>query len=242
VSRVVLFHTCLVNELAPAVGMAVVHVLERLGCTVVVPRDQTCCGQPAFNAGFHDEAAIAARHTISLLERTDGPIIIPSGSCGDMLTHQYLRVLADDVTWHARATAIAGRCVEFGAFVAAHLERLRPGTVRGRVAYHPSCHLARGLGVDAEPRAVLASIPGVEVTPIAAEDECCGFGGLFSIKYDGISARIMDRKVANIAACGADRLVSCDMGCLLHLEGGLHRQGVAIRVQHLAELIEEATR
>jgi L-lactate dehydrogenase complex protein LldE len=239
--RVQLLHTCLVNEFAPEVGFAVVRVLERLGYEVEVPLDQTCCGQPAFNAGFHDQARAAARHTIAVLEATEGPIVIPSGSCGDMVIHQYDALLGADPEWQPRAHAVASRCTEFSAFVAAHLDRHPTlGRLAARVAYHPSCHLLRGLGVKHEPHKVLAAIDGVHDLELQAQDECCGFGGLFALKHADISGRILERKLTNVEASGAERLVSCDLGCLLHMGGGLHRRGSAIRAQHLAELLDEA--
>jgi L-lactate dehydrogenase complex protein LldE len=242
VKPVVLFHTCLVNEFFPDVGFAVVRVLEHLGYTVDVPADQTCCGQPAFNAGFHDAARAAAGHTIGLLEKTTGPIIIPSGSCGDMLVHQYPSLFNEDPEWHTRARAIADRCVEFSVFAARHLDLLRFQPLRARVAYHPSCHLMRGLGIDREPRAVIDAIPGIERCPLDAEDECCGFGGLFSLKHADISARMLERKATHLTASGAERVISCDMGCLLHIEGLLHRRGASLQPQHLAQLLAEALR
>jgi L-lactate dehydrogenase complex protein LldE len=238
--RAVLFHTCLIDQFFPAVGFAVVRILERLGFDVDVPADQTCCGQPAFNAGFHDEAQAAARHTVAVLERTTGPIVIPSGSCGDMLIHQYGVLLEPDEAWKSRWEALKSRCCEFSAFVAPHIGRLGVGHVRSRVAYHPSCHLARGLGIDREPRTILDGIGGVELRPLEAEEECCGFGGLFSVKHADISSRMLERKLNHVVASGAERLISCDMGCLLQLGGGLHRRGAGVKVQHLAELLAEA--
>ena len=234
-----LFHTCLVNEFFPAVGFAVARVLAHLGFQVNVPLQQTCCGQPAFNGGFHDQARVAARHTIEVLEATDGPLVVPSGSCADMLIHQYPVLFEGDVSWAPRAEAVAARCQEFSAFVAGH--HTGPlGTLQTTVAYHPSCHLARGLGVDREPRAVIEAIDGAALGHVDADDECCGFGGLFAVKHADISARMLERKLANVCASGADRLVSCDMGCLLHIGGGLHRRGVTMKVQHLSELAAEA--
>ncbi len=237
-----LLHTCLVNEFAPEVGFAAVRVLQRLGYEVEVPANQTCCGQPAWNGGFHDAARAAARHTIAVFELTDGPIVIPSGSCGDMVIHQYAELLADDRPWLQRARAMAARCREFSDFVADHLPALPlGGPAATTVAYHSSCHLRRGLGVDAAPKAILDALPGARRLPVEAEDECCGFGGLFSIKQPAISARMLERKVAHVLRSGAERLVACDLGCLLHLDGGLHRRGAAVRVQHLAELLDEAS-
>jgi L-lactate dehydrogenase complex protein LldE len=236
-SALQLFHTCLINEFFPSVGFAVVRVLERLGFSVNVPLRQTCCGQPAFNGGFHDDARTAARHTIKVLEGSSGPVVIPSGSCADMLIHQYPVLFASDERWRVRA--VAARCQEFSAFAAAHVHGPL-GELQATVAYHPSCHLARGLGIDREPRAVMEAIAGVDLRHVHADDECCGFGGLFAIKHADISARMLDRKIASVCASGADRLVSCDMGCLLHISGGLRRRGIALKVQHLAELAAEA--
>jgi len=235
-----LFHTCLVNEVDPDVGMAVVRVLERVGAAVQVPLDQTCCGQPAYNAGFHDEARRVARHTLGVLGATVGPIVVPSGSCADMLVHQYPVLFQDDAVWLEPARAVAGRCREFSQF----LRDVVPAGVGGRlpaaVAYHPSCHLLRGLGVGSEPQAQIAAVAGARLVDVREQEECCGFGGLFSVKNAGISGGMLERKVAAISESGADRVVSCDLGCLLQIGGGLHRQGSAVRVQHLAQFIDEA--
>lgn len=235
------FHTCLVNEVDPGVGLAAARVLERLGCDVHVPREQTCCGQPAYNGGFHDEATVAARHTLRVLGATEGPIVVPSGSCADMLVHQYPLLLKQDPAALEAARAIASRVREFSQFVVeTRPQGERGGAVNARVAYHPSCHLLRGLGVCTQPLDLLASIEGVTVADVPDGDECCGFGGLFSIKHPEISGAMLERKLAAVESSGADRLVSCDLGCLLHLGGGLHRRGSAIRVQHLAEIMDEA--
>jgi L-lactate dehydrogenase complex protein LldE len=236
-----LFHTCLVNEFDPEVGMAVVRVLERLGFEVRVPLDQTCCGQPAYNAGFHDEARAAARHTLSVLDGTDGPIVIPSGSCADMLVHQYEVLFRAEPQWSETARRVAARCREFSQLAAEAAASSPLGArMSGKVAYHASCHLWRGLGIVDAPQALLRAVEGLELVPITDAEECCGFGGLFSVKMPEISASIMERKLAGIESCGADRLVSCDLGCLMHLGGGLHRRGSAIRVQHLAQALDEA--
>lgn len=240
-SRVVqLFHTCLVNEIDPDVGMASVRVLERLGFEVEVPLDQTCCGQPAFNGGFHDEARQVARHTVSVLERTEGPIVIPSGSCGDMLIHQYAFLFEDSPAERARARTVASRVVEFSRFVAEHATGALRGKLAARVAYHPSCHLLRGLGISREPLSLLGRVDGAVTVGFKDQDECCGFGGLFSIKNAEISAAMLERKLAAIDASGADRVVSCDLGCLMQIGGGLHRRGSTVRAQHLACFLDEA--
>ena len=235
------FHTCLVNEVDPGVGLAAARVLERIGCDVQVPASQTCCGQPAYNGGFHDEAAAAARHTLRVLGATEGAIVVPSGSCADMLVHQYPLLLDKDPQALADARAVASRTHEFSEFVAANRpDKDRAGALKARVAYHPSCHLLRGLGVRTQPLELLAAIDGVAVTDVPDQEECCGFGGLFSVKHPEISGAMLERKLAAVEQSGAERLVSCDLGCLLHLGGGLHRRGSTIRVQHLAELMDEA--
>lgn len=241
-TRVVLFHTCLVNEIDPEVGLAVVRVLERLGFEVEVPGDQTCCGQPAFNAGFHDEARRVARHTIALLDRTSGPIVVPSGSCGDMLVHQYPHLFEDEPETAAAAARVAARCREFSQFVAEHAAAGVGGTLAAKVAYHPSCHLLRGLGVRQQPIALIDGVSGVETMPLREQEECCGFGGLFAVKNADISSAMLAQKIAAIEASGAERVVSCDLGCLLHIGGGLHRRGSRVRAQHLAQLLDEAHR
>ena len=239
-----LLPTCLINEFAPEVGFAAARVLERLGYEVRVPDGLTCCGQPAFNAGFPDQARAAARHTIACLETAEGPIVIPSGSCGDMVIHQYEALFAGDPPWHDRAHRVSARCREFSAFVAAHHDQvaaLAPACrTETHVMYHPSCHLLRGLGVSEEPRSLIAGIEGVRVATDGVSDDCCGFGGLFSIKHGDISARMLERKLSEVAASGAERLVSCDLGCLLHIGGGLHRRDSNVKAQHLAELLDEA--
>lgn len=239
--QVQLFHTCLINDFAPEVGLAVVRVLERLGCQVEVPLAQTCCGQPAFNAGFQNVARVAARYTIDVLERTEGAIVIPSGSCADMLIHQFEALFTDDDAWRPRARAVAARCHEFSAFVSRHpgFASLAP-RLEATVAYHPSCHLLRGLGIDDEPRAILATIQDVQVARMDQAEDCCGFGGLFSVKHGDISSRMLDRKIADVTATGAARLVSCDMGCLLNLGGRLRRIGSPVVAQHLAEILDES--
>ena len=235
-----IFPTCLVNELQPEAGMAAVRVLERLGFEVELPTGLTCCGQPAYNAGFHGDARQVAGHILDVLASTGGPIVVASGSCADMLVHQYAELFRDDARNADRAHAVAARCREFSQFVAEHGGAQLVARLTARVAYHPSCHLLRGLGVRNEPQALIRSIDGATLVPFAEQEECCGFGGLFSIRNPDISASMLDRKLTAIVASGAERLVSCDLGCLLHLEGGLRRRGAAIRAQHLAELIDEA--
>lgn len=238
--KVQLFHTCIVNEVYPEVGLSVVNILERLGIEVEVPLAQTCCGQPAFNAGFHVDARKVARHTLDLLSSTEGPIVIPSGSCGDMITHQYHMLFAEDPEQLAKSHAISQRCFEFSVFLVDVLGISDLGARLGlKAAYHPSCHLLRGLGATTQPKALLAGIEGLECAPVHDQEECCGFGGMFSVKNAAISSQMLENKLRNLEASGAKTVVSCDMGCLMHMQGGLRRKGSTLQVKHISQLLEE---
>ncbi|WP_239489276.1 (Fe-S)-binding protein [Luteitalea sp. TBR-22] len=246
-TRVQLLVTCLVDHFSPDTAAAVVRVLEREGLEVIVPGDQTCCGQPAANAGARADAAAMARHTIALLERDPAPVVVPSGSCTDMLVHQAPALLADDPDWSARAAAVASRTYEFTQFLVDVLgvTRLAPSAVEGvsgtgttgTLAYHACCHGLRGIGIDAQPRALLAGVAGAAVVPLPEHDTCCGFGGLFAVKLPDISGAMLDRKCRQIAASGADTVVVTDVSCAMHIQGGLDRKGQAVKVQHVADVI-----
>lgn len=234
--------TCLAGELRPEVAEAAVTVLRALGFTVQVPRKVLCCGQPAFNTGFRPEARRVARHDARELGGSDGPIVLPSGSCAHTMSHGWGELAQGDAEQRSLA-AIAERTRELTSFVVERggLAQLRMEGA-GRVAYHPSCHLLRGLGVDAAPRAVLAAIEGIEVVELRDAEECCGFGGSFSVDREPISAAMLQRKMDAVEASGADILTGCDLGCLLHIEGGLRRRGSSIRVLHIALLMAESLR
>jgi L-lactate dehydrogenase complex protein LldE len=237
--RVQLFVTCLVDHFFPSVGLAVASVLERAGSTVTVPDGQTCCGQPAFNAGFHDEARRMARHTINVLSRLNDPVVIPSGSCTDMLVHQAPRLFEDDRTMTGRAERLAARTFEFTQYLVDELGVTDCGScARGSATYHPSCHGLRGLGIERQPRALLEATP-LTVAPLAEAETCCGFGGLFAVKMSDISGAMLERKLDRIDESGAQTLVGTDVSCLMHIAGGLHRRGRDIRVRHLAEVLAD---
>ncbi|MDB5106597.1 MAG: protein of unknown function cysteine-rich region domain protein [Fibrobacteres bacterium] len=244
-----LFHTCIINEVYPEVGMSVVNILERLGIEVRVPASQTCCGQPAFNAGFHADARKVARHTLDLLSATEGPIVVPSGSCGDMITHQYEMLFHGDSrgqggepAYLAKARAVSHRCYEFSVFLVDVLGitdlGARLGSNAMKAAYHPSCHLLRGLGAKTQPRALLAGVQGLECADVKDQEECCGFGGMFSVKNAAISGAMLENKLRNLEASGASTVVSCDMGCLMHMQGGLRRKGSKLEVKHISQVLE----
>ena len=240
--RVALFVTCLGDVFYPEVGEAVVRVLRRLGVEVDFPTAQTCCGQPAFNAGFRDQARAVARHQLEVLAPYEY-VVVPSGSCASMFRVFYPELFAGDATLDARANALAERVYEFSEFIVRVLGVSDVGAAyEGKVAYHASCHLLRELGVDEPPQRLLQSVRGAEATPMDLESQCCGFGGTFAVKYPDISDAMLKKKIDSLKRAGADTLVSCDAGCLMHIAGRLRRQGDRIRVMHLAELLSQEDR
>jgi L-lactate dehydrogenase complex protein LldE len=242
-----LFITCLVDTFFPEIGEAMVHVLNRVGVRVDFPPDQTCCGQPAFNAGLRSEARPLAEHTIRAFEQTarlsargeaSSPVLIPSGSCAAMIRHGYLELFQDDPEWLTRAKALAERTYEFTEYLVdvrgvSDLGACWPG----RLTYHPSCHLLRGLGVDRQPRALLAAVKDAEIVELPEREDCCGFGGVFSVEHPELSAEFLKRKITNLEKAEAPTLVVADTGCLMHIQGGLKRQGKGQRVMHIAEVL-----
>ena len=230
--------TCLVDTFFPEVGEAMLKVLERLGVCVEFPAKQTCCGQPAFNAGLRSEALPLAKHTIQVFEASSGAVIIPSGSCAVMLRHGYLELFADDPLWLERAQALAKRSFEFSEYLVDHLGVADLGaTFSGKLTYHASCHLLRGLGVDRQPRQLISNVHGAEVIELPNAEECCGFGGIFSVEHPELSAEMLKRKISNLETTQSPTLVVCDTGCLMHIQGGLKRQGKTQQVVHIAEIL-----
>lgn len=232
-----LFVTCLVDLVRPQVGFAAVKLLEQAGCEVHVPRAQTCCGQPAWNAGDNRNAAAIARNVVDAFEGFDY-VVAPSGSCAGMLRRHYPDVLKDDPHYAARARALAERSYELMSF----LVRVRGMTsVAARcsksVCYHDSCSSLREMSVRDEPRALLSSVEGLERRELSDPEICCGFGGLFSVKYPEISERMADDKLADAKATGASMLVGGDLGCLLHLAGRARRKGIELEIRHAAEVL-----
>jgi L-lactate dehydrogenase complex protein LldE len=235
--KVSLFITCLVDQFFPEVGMSMVSVLRRLGVEVDFPTAQTCCGQPAFNSGFSSEARELARRFIGIFENSEY-IVAPSGSCTSMVRVFYKELFNDDPEWQKRAESLASRTYEFTEFVVDILGVDDVGaSYRGKVALHQSCHLLRELNVRTEPQRLLKSVKGIELVELERSDACCGFGGLFSIKYPEISSGILEDKIGSVEKSGADVLVACDVGCLMHIAGGLSRQDKATRTMHIAELL-----
>jgi L-lactate dehydrogenase complex protein LldE len=245
-TTVQLFVTCLVDSFYPQTGEAVVSILRRLGMDVEFARDQTCCGQPNFNAGLRAGARPIAEHTIRVLERLPKSlktsevcdIVIPSGSCAHMIKHGYIELFADDPAWLPRAQALASRVYEFTEFLVDKLGVTDLGARwDGALTYHPSCHTLRGMGIDRQPRALLANVRGATVVDLPHAEECCGFGGIFSVEHPELSAEWLNRKISNLEATQSPTLVVADSGCRLHIAGGLHRQKKPQKVVHIAEVL-----
>ena len=228
--------TCLGDALFPDVGVATVQLLRRLGVEVDFPESQTCCGQPHFNSGYHDLARPLARHTIQAFAG-DRRVVTPSGSCAAMIKLEYPDLLAGDLVWHGRAEDLARRTHELSDFlvnvlgvedVGAHFE--------AKATYHMACHL-RGLGIKTEPERLLRKVRGLELLPLEHADECCGFGGSFSVRFPAISGAMVRDKAAAIERTGANIVIATDAGCLMNMGGFLHRQGRRVRTMHLAEVL-----
>lgn len=233
--RVGLFVTCLVDLVRPRIGFAAVKLLERSGCEVVVPQAQTCCGQPAWNAGADKHAREIAEQVIAAFSGFDY-VVAPSGSCAGMIKRHYPEVLNND----RRALALAAKTYELTSFlVKVRGMKAVAAKCETRACYHDSCSSLREMKVHDQPRALLASVEGLSLSELTDGEVCCGFGGLFSVKYPEISERMADDKIADATATGAEMLIGGDLGCLLHLEGRMQRQGKTMRVRHVAEVLAD---
>jgi L-lactate dehydrogenase complex protein LldE len=240
--RVGLFITCLVDLYRPSVGFAAIRLLEQAGCQVEVPLPQTCCGQPAHNSGDRMTARDLARRVIDAFLQYDH-VVVPSGSCGGMLAHHFPALFeADDPQYRGRAEALAAKTHELTAFLV-DVRGLQRVEARhdAIAAYHDSCSGLRELGVRPQPRQLLASVRGLSLRELAEPELCCGFGGTFCVKYPEISVRMVSDKTKDIVATGADTLLAGDLGCLLNIAGRLKREGSAIQVRHVAEVLAGMT-
>jgi L-lactate dehydrogenase complex protein LldE len=236
--RVGLFVTCLVDVVRPEIGLSALKLLERAGCTVEVPLTQTCCGQPGYNSGDAAAGRALARKLIEEFADFDY-VVVPSGSCGGQIKLHFVELFKDDPDLKARAEDLAARTYELTDFLVSVLkiERL-DSDFAGRITYHDSCCGLRELGVQAQPRRLLALLPGVQLTEMNDCTQCCGFGGTFAIKYGDVSSAIVDEKCGNIRVSGAQAVVLGDLGCMLNIEGRLRRTGdETTRVLHVAQVL-----
>lgn len=235
--RVSLFVTCMVDQLFPKVGIAMADVLERLGYQVDFPEDQTCCGQPAFNSGYWQEARTVARHFLDTFEKSER-IVVPSGSCTAMIVHHFAEMFQKEPETLARVHALEKRVWEFATFLTevAGVEDVG-ARFNGVVTFHDGCHALRELGVKAAPRRLLAHVRGLELREMSPAEECCGFGGTFSVKFPELSGAMAVTKIDAITRTGAATVVSLDPSCLMQIQGVLSRAGSNIRTLHLAEVL-----
>ena len=244
--KVSLFVTCIVDQFYPEVGESTVRVLRRLGVDVDFPSGQTCCGQPAFNSGFWADAKPVAKRLLKIFPG-DRYVVVPSGSCATMIRVFYPELLHDEPGPLAEARELAPRVFELSEFIVdvlgvvdiAPYREATGAPDRRKVTYHEACHLRRELGVTTQPRTLISSVPGVELVEMQQSDVCCGFGGSFSVRYPDISGAMLQDKIDQIRETGAERFVSCDSGCIMHIAGGMERQKVDVRPMHIAELLDE---
>ncbi|MBO0753042.1 MAG: (Fe-S)-binding protein [Bradyrhizobiaceae bacterium] len=238
--RVGLFVTCLVDLIRPSIGFAAAKLLEDSGCIVEVPR-QTCCGQPAFNSGDRATARDIARGVIAAFASCDY-VVAPSGSCAGMIKAHYRELFHGDPNWGPRADALAEKTFELTSFL---VDVCGVGHVLAELdavaTYHDSCSGLRELGVRDQPRRLLASVRGLRLTELPDADVCCGFGGTFCAKYPDISNAIVGKKADAVAATGAGVLLAGDLGCLMNIAGKLSRNGAAVEVRHVAEVLAGMT-
>lgn len=229
--------TCLGDVIRPSAGKAVVRILRRLGHEIDFPAAQTCCGQPMYNSGYADLAREQARHTIRAIAG-EHPVVVPSGSCAAMVKVEYPHLLESEPEWHERALQLASRTFEFSDFLVNYLKVVDVGAhYEGKVAYHFACHL-RMLGQSNEVETLVRNVRGAEYVPLNRQDQCCGFGGSFAVRYPQISGNMVDDKMKCILATGARCVVSTDAGCMMNIGGRLHREGHVIELLHIAELLE----
>jgi len=224
--RISLFVTCVVDQLFPSVGLAMADVLERLGYDIEFPRDQTCCGQPAFNTGYRDQARDVARHFLAVFRNAE-LIVAPSGSCAAMIAHHFAELSVD-----------APRVWEFSQFLLENAQVEDVGACfDGIVTFHDSCHALRELKIKQGPRRLLSKVRGLTLREMSIPEECCGFGGTFAVKFPEVSGGMARTKIGSIVETGASAVVALDASCLMQLQGALRREGHSIRTLHLAEVL-----
>ena len=235
--RVSLFITCLGDQFFPQVGECAVEILRRLGCEVTFDPAQTCCGQPAYNTGYREEAREVAARLLDIFQDAEY-VVAPSGSCTTMVRVFYREVFADDPERQRQAESLSRRIFEFSEFLVKVLNVEDVGaSFHARVSYHDSCHLLRELGIESEPRKLIRAVRGVELVEMKDYQLCCGFGGTFSVKFPEVSVAMGDDKIRAAAEAGAEVLVANDSGCLMHLAGVIHRRAFPLKTLHIAELL-----
>ncbi|WP_082232170.1 (Fe-S)-binding protein [Halobacillus massiliensis] len=234
--KVSLFITCLCDMVTPDVGKDTVQLLERFGCEVDFPANQTCCGQPAYNSGYVKEAKEGMKQMIKAFEKSDY-VVGPSGSCVHMLK-EYPKVLKDEPKWKERAEALKEKSYELTQFLVEVLGVKDVGsTFKGTATYHPSCHMTRLLGVTDAPRILLENVEGLNIIDLPLKEDCCGFGGTFAVKNAAVSGEMVQEKAEHIDETKAEYLIGGDMGCLMNMGGRLRRNDKEVKVLHIAQVL-----
>lgn len=231
------FVTCIGDALKSRMARDTVLLLERLGCRVHFPEKQGCCGQPAINGGYVQDAIPGMKKLITVLEENDFPIISPAGSCTYAIK-SYANWLSEEPEWAERANRIAERMFDLTTFIVRHFGMTDVGArLPGKAVYHPSCSLFRKLGVTEEPIMLLNHVEGLELLPFHAQETCCGFGGTFSVKMAEISGEMVKEKVSHMMEAKPDYLIGADVSCLINIGGRMHREGIPVKVMHIAEVL-----
>ncbi|PLR82142.1 Fe-S oxidoreductase [Bacillus canaveralius] len=234
--KVTLFATCLVDMFQGDVGKATVEVLERLGCKIDFPESQVCCGQPAYNSGYVKESKEAMKRMIASFQDAEY-VVSPSGSCAAMFK-EYPHIFKDDPVWGPKAQALSDKTYELTEFIVDVLQVENVGArLSGKGTFHTSCHMTRLLGVKEAPIKLLKNVEGLEFTELPGKENCCGFGGTFSVKMAQISEQMVDEKVCHVEETGAEYLIGADAGCLMNIGGRIDRKGVPVKVLHIAEVL-----
>lgn len=239
--RIALFIPCFVDQLSPQVGLDSARVLERVGYEPFFPEEQTCCGQPAFNAGHWQEARPVAERFLKVFRDAE-LVVCPSGSCTTMVRNFYPELLHGRASYDD-ALSIGKRVFEFSEFLVKVAGVRDVGaTFPHRVTYHDSCHALRELHIEQEPRELLRNVRGLELAEMPASEECCGFGGMFAVKFGAISAAMGDVKAGNIKSAAAEYVTSIDSSCLMHIDGILRRRNDTAKTIHLASILAQEAR
>lgn len=234
--KISLFATCLVDMFQSNVGKSTVELLERLGCTIDFPTGQTCCGQPAYNSGYVKASRNTIKNTIRVFEHAEY-VVCPSGSCAYMLK-EYQYLLKEEPAWQERAKNLAAKTYELTQFIVDVLKIEDVGAkLEGTATYHPSCHMTRLLQVQSPPLILLQNVKGLELIDMPLKENCCGFGGTFSVKMGKISEQMVDEKIASIESTGVHYLIGADSGCLMNIGGRMKRQQSLIETKHIAEIL-----
>lgn len=234
--RVNLFIPCFIDQMYPDTGFNMIKVLEKAGCSVSYNEQQTCCGQPAFNAGFWDDAIPVAEKFVRDFD-TEGYVVMPSASCAGFVRNYYSKLFANSALIN-KVRELEKRTFEFSEFLVQVLKKVDfNATLVAKAAYHDSCAALRECGIKPEPRQLLSKVKDLELLELKDNETCCGFGGTFSMKFEGISVAMADQKIQNALDAGADHIISTDMSCLMHLEGCIKKQGLPLKTMHIADVL-----